>query len=167
MSTAVVIRDPKAYVTPDVWEREVALLLRDPENTRELAEAKFGQAIAYLVTCGENPDLLMGPSGQVDEAWHSFMLDSIPYHHFTSRHCGRYIHHVPELPRAVGVLCVSDDEATRDRHDAKTGGPLVLEQTIKAIKAAGFEIDPGLWGMEDAANCNQCHAGCHDSPKSH
>ena len=79
MSTAVVIRDPKAYVTPDVWEREVALLLRNPENTRELAEAKFGQAIAYLVTCGENPDLLMGPSKQVDEAWHSFMLDSIPY----------------------------------------------------------------------------------------
>ncbi|MDT9697018.1 hypothetical protein [Streptomyces sp. P17] len=35
MSTAVVIRDPKAYVTPDVWEREVALLLRNPENTRE------------------------------------------------------------------------------------------------------------------------------------
>ncbi|MER7051778.1 MULTISPECIES: hypothetical protein [unclassified Streptomyces] len=166
MSTAVVIRDPKAYVTPDVWEREVALLLRNPESTRELAEAKFGQAIAYLVTCGENPDLLMGPSKQVDEAWHSFMLDSIPYHHFTSRHFGRYIHHVPELPgMAVGVLCVTDDEVTRDGHDSKTGGPLVLEQTIKAIKAAGFEIDPALWGMENAADCNQCHAGCHDSPK--
>src|SRR4051812_1414901 len=64
MSTAVVIRDPKAYVTPDVWEREVALLLRNLENTRELAEAKFGQAIAYLVTCGENPgpnESVLGP----------------------------------------------------------------------------------------------------------
>ncbi|MFE4372213.1 glycine-rich domain-containing protein [Streptomyces sp. NPDC056835] len=150
MSTAVVIRDPKAYVTPDVWEREVTLLLRNPDNTRELAEAKFGQAVAYLVTCGENPDLLMGPSKQVDEAWHSFMLDSIPYHHFTDRHFGRYIHHVPELG---------------DGRDAKDGGPLVLERTINAIKAAGFEVDPDLWGMESVADCNQCHAGCHDSPK--
>ncbi|MFE6917678.1 glycine-rich domain-containing protein [Streptomyces rubiginosohelvolus] len=166
MSTAVVIRDPRTYVTPDVWEREVTLLLRNPENTRELAEAKFGQAIAYLVTCGENPDVPMGPSKQVDEAWHSFMLDSIPYHHFTERHFGRYIHHVPELPgTAAEDQCVSDDEATRDGHGSDTGRPLVLEQTITAIKAAGFDIDPGLWGMESAANCNQCHAGCHDSPK--
>lgn len=97
MSTAVVIRDPKVYVTPEVWEREVALLLRNPESTRELAEAKFGQVIAYLVKCGENPELLAGPSDQVDEAWHSFMLDSIPSHHFTDRHFDRYIHHVPEL----------------------------------------------------------------------
>jgi hypothetical protein len=166
MSTAVVIRDPKAYVTPDVWEREVALLLRNPENTRELAEAKFGQAIAYLVTCGENPDRLMGPSGQVDEASHSFMLDSIPYHHFTHRYFGRYIHHVPELPgMSAEVQCVSDDRTTWDGHDPKSGGPLVLEQTIEAIRAAGFEIDPDLWDMEGVADCNQCHAGCHDSPK--
>ncbi|MFE3945851.1 glycine-rich domain-containing protein [Streptomyces sp. NPDC059118] len=166
MSTAVVIRDPKAYVTPDAWEREVTLLLRNPENTRELAEAKFGQAIAYLVTCGNNPDLLMGPSKQVDEAWHSFMLDSIPYHHFTDRHFGRYIHHVPELPGvAAGVLPSADDEVKKDGRDGETGGPLVLERTINAIKAAGFEIDPDLWGMESAADCNQCHAGCHDSPK--
>ncbi|MFC9424510.1 glycine-rich domain-containing protein [Streptomyces sp. NPDC056987] len=166
MSTAVVIRDPKAYVTPDVWEREVTLLLRNPENTRELAEAKFGQAIAYLVTCGKNPDLLMGPSKQVDEAWHSFMLDSIPYHHFTDRHFGRYIHHVPELPgAAAGALSSADDEVKKDGRDAETGGPLVLERTINAIRAAGFEIDPDLWGMESAADCNQCHAGCHDSPK--
>lgn len=108
----------------------------------------------------------MGPSKQADEAWHSFMLDSIPYHHFTNRHFGRYVHHVPELPgAAVGVLCVTDDEVTRDGHGPKSGGPLTLEQTIKAIKAAGFEIDPGRWGMESAADCNQCHAGCHDSPK--
>jgi hypothetical protein len=105
----------------------------------------------------------------VDEAWHSFMLDSIPYHHFTSRHFGRYIHHVPELPGLMdGVQCVSDDKATQDGYDPKTVGPLVLEQTIKAVKAAGFEIDPALWGMADEADCNQCHqchAGCHDSPK--
>ncbi|MFD1657216.1 hypothetical protein ACFSL4_02950 [Streptomyces caeni] len=40
-----------------------------------------------------------------------------------------------------------------------------MRDRVKAIKAAGFEIDPDLWGMEDAADCNQCHAGCHDSPK--
>ncbi|WP_405972162.1 hypothetical protein OG496_22400 [Streptomyces sp. NBC_00988] len=47
----------------------------------------------------------------------------------------------------------------------EAGCPLVLQQTIKAIKAAGFEIAPDLWVMRGAANCNQCHAGCHDSPK--
>ncbi|MGC0421237.1 hypothetical protein [Embleya sp. AB8] len=92
----------------------------------------------------------MGPSEQVDEAWHSFLLDSIPYHHFTDRHFGRYIHHVPKL---------------EDGHDSKNGGPLVLEQTIEAIKAAGFEIEPDVWDMKSTADCNQCHAGCHDSPK--
>ncbi|MYT71392.1 MULTISPECIES: hypothetical protein [unclassified Streptomyces] len=150
MSTAVKIRDPRTYVTPDMWDRQVALLLRNSENTRELAERKFGQAVAYLVTCGENPDLLMGPTHAVDEAWHSFMLDSIHYSHFTNRHFGRYLHHVPELSEGS---------------DSKDGGPLVLERTITAIKAAGFEIDADLWAMVDAADCNQCHAGCHDSPK--
>ncbi|QEV22507.1 hypothetical protein CP975_23585 [Streptomyces alboniger] len=159
------VRDPKAYVTPDVWEREVAFLLRDPQNTRELAERKFGQAIAFVMTCGENPDLLMGPTNTVDEAWHSFMLDSIHYTHFTNRHFGRYIHHVPELPGSTAdTACVQAGDHA-DGHDPKTGMPLVLAQTIKTIKAAGFEIDAELWGMADAADCNQCHAGCHDSPK--
>ncbi|MFD3516598.1 glycine-rich domain-containing protein [Streptomyces sp. NPDC058657] len=165
MSTLIVVREPRAYVTPDVWEREVSLLLRSPENTRELAERKFGQAVAFVMTCGENPDLLMGPSKAVDEAWHSFMLDSIQYHHFTNRHFGRYIHHVPELPGAKGDTECSGGVIDADGHDLKTGKPLVLAQTITAIKAAGFEIDADLWGMEDAADCNQCHAGCHDSPK--
>lgn len=165
MSTTAVVRDPKAYVTPEVWERQVALLLRSPENTPELAEAKFGQAVAFLVTSGENPDLLLGPSEQVDEAWHSFMLDSIPYHHFTNQHFGRYIHHVPELPETASHQSGTDGKVKHGGRDPKSGQPLVLEQTINAIKAAGFEIDAGLWGMGDAVRCNQCHAGCHNSPK--
>ena len=154
MSTAVVIRDPKAYVTPDVWEREVALLLRNPENTRDLAEAKFGQAIAYLVTCGENPDLLKGPSEQVDEAWHSFMLDSIPYHHFTSRHFGRYIHHVPVLPgAAAGVLCVTDDEVTQDEHDPKTAARSSWSRRSRPSRRPGSRSTPtcGAWRTRPTA----------------
>jgi hypothetical protein len=82
----------------------------------------------------------------------------------TNRHFGRYVHHVPALPgNAAATDCVTENDV--DGHDPETAQPLVLQQTIKAVKAAGFEIDAELWGMADAAECNQCHAGCHDSPK--
>ncbi len=154
MAKTTVIRAPESYVAPELWDRQIALLLRNPGNTRELAERKFGQCVAYLMAFGENPDLLLGPSPQVDEAWHSFMLDSIHYHHFTQARFGRYIHHVPQVR-----------EQAVDGRDSGTGGPLVVGRTVRAIRRAGFEVDAGLWGMENAAECNQCHAGCHDSPK--
>jgi hypothetical protein len=154
MATTTVVRVPESYVSTEVWDRQVALLLRNPANTEELAGRKFGQCIAYLMACGENPDLMLGPSAQVDEAWHSFMLDSVHYHHFTQARFGRYIHHVPQVR-----------EQAVDGRDSGTGGPLVLERTVCAIRAAGFQVDAELWGMEEAAECNQCHAGCHDSPK--
>ncbi|MFD9859433.1 glycine-rich domain-containing protein [Streptomyces alboflavus] len=148
MSTAVKLRDPKTFVSADVWEREVKLIMRDPETSRGKAERLFGQTIAYFVTAGENPDALMGPSKEVDKGVHSFMLDTIPFHQFTYGHFGRYIHHVPEI--APG--------------DGQGGRPLVLEQTIKAIQSAGFSVDGELWDMK--GDCNQCYAGCTDSPNS-
>jgi hypothetical protein len=33
-----------------------------------------------------------------------------------------------------------------------------------AIEAAGYTVDHELWGS--AADCNQCHAGCTDSPNT-
>ncbi|WP_030668021.1 hypothetical protein, partial [Streptomyces sp. NRRL B-1347] len=77
------LRDPKTFVSADVWEREVKLIMRDPETSRDEAERLFGQTIAYFVTTGENPDTLPGPSKKVDKGVHSFMLDTIPFHQFT------------------------------------------------------------------------------------
>jgi hypothetical protein len=35
---------------------------------------------------------------------------------------------------------------------------------MAAIQAAGYTVDTELW--HPTADCNQCHAGCHDSPKT-
>ncbi|MFJ8955920.1 class I SAM-dependent methyltransferase [Streptomyces sp. NPDC102381] len=67
MSTAVKIRDPKTFVPQDVWARQVKLIMRDPEISQDKAERIFGQTIAYFVTAGENSDLIVGPSLEVDQ----------------------------------------------------------------------------------------------------
>ncbi|MGW2340203.1 glycine-rich domain-containing protein [Streptomyces sp. NPDC001661] len=161
MSTAVKVRDPKTFVPSAVWERQVALIMRGNEFSNEKAERIFGQTVAYFVTAGENPDLLVGPSPEVDKGVHSFMLDTIPYHRFTYGHFGRYVHHVPELETDLCVQCTNDGGG--DKVEAE-GRPMVLEQTVKAIEAAGFAVDRELWNM--GAECTQCHAGCTDSPNT-
>ncbi|SMD01162.1 hypothetical protein [Lentzea albidocapillata] len=146
MSTAVTVRDPRACVSAEVWDREVRLIMRDRDRDREMAERIFGQAVAYLVVAGENPDVPMGPTPIVDEGVHSFMLDTPNYFLFCDENNnGRYIHHIPHLP------------------DDGQEGPLVLNGTIKAIRAAGFPLDAELWNTQ-SVKCNQCYAGCHDSP---
>ncbi|MGD6752800.1 glycine-rich domain-containing protein [Streptomyces sp. BH105] len=175
MSTAVKVRDPKTFVPQDVWARQVKLIMRDTEIGTDKAERIFGQTVAYFVTAGENPDLLVGPSPEVDKGVHSFMLDTIPYHQFTYGHFGRYVHHVPELETDLCVQCTNDgggDDKKRgdvacvsddDKAEAEDR-PMVLEQTVKAIEAAGFAVDRELWNM--GAECTQCHAGCTDSPNT-
>ncbi|MFJ2270227.1 glycine-rich domain-containing protein [Streptomyces sp. NPDC087849] len=148
MATAVQVRDPRTCVSPQVWEREVQLIMRDHAMERDLAERIFGQAVAYLVTSAERPEVPMGPAQAVDLGVHSFVLDSINYMAFCDQHAGRYIHHVPQLP----------GEGTQE--------PPALRDTVRTIRASGFEIDAELWTMKDAADCTQCHAGCTDSPNS-
>ncbi|WP_233513411.1 hypothetical protein [Micromonospora craterilacus] len=38
-----------------------------------------------------------------------------------------------------------------------------ISRAVAAITAAGFTVDQELWAGT-TADCNQCHAGCHDSP---
>ncbi|MGD3111315.1 glycine-rich domain-containing protein [Streptomyces sp. YGL11-2] len=145
MATAVQTREPRTCVIPEVWEREVRLIMRDHDMDRELAERTFGQTVAYLVTSAERSDVDMGPARRVDLGVHTFVLDSINYTDFCLMVAGRYIHHVPHLP------------------EQNTGGPYVLRDTVEAIKAAGFAIDHELWDATES-DCSQCHAGCSDSP---
>ncbi|MFJ9179654.1 hypothetical protein [Streptomyces sp. NPDC102360] len=152
MSTAVKVRDPKTFVPQDVWERQVALILRDPGIGTEKAERIFGQTIAYFVTAGENTDLLVGPSVEVDKGVHSFMLDTDLCVQCTNDGGG-------DGKKRGDVACVSDDDKVR-----ADGRPMVLEQTVKVIEAAGFAVDRELWNM--GAKCTQCHAGCTDAPNT-
>ncbi|WP_405743842.1 hypothetical protein OG422_19075 [Streptomyces sp. NBC_01525] len=147
MATAVQVRDPRTCLSPQVWDREVRLIMRDHAMERDLAERVFGQAVAYLVTSTERPEVRMGPSQAVDLGVHSFVLDSTNYTAFCDRHAGRYIHHVPHLP------------------GEGTEAPPALRDTAKAIQASGFGVDRELWNVQ-GAECSQCHAGCTDSPNS-
>lgn len=142
----VALRDPRTCVLEQTWEREVRLIMRDHDMDRELAERTFGQTVAYLVTSAENPDIPMGPTFEVDKGVHSFVLDTPRYWDFCVRHAGTYLHHVPHLP------------------EERAEQPMVLYDTIQAIRAAGFPLDDELWSARDV-KCHQCHACCSDSPK--
>ncbi|MFD8045494.1 hypothetical protein ACFV5E_18895 [Streptomyces chartreusis] len=70
------------------------------------------------------------------------------YPAFCQRVAGQFVHHVP----------TDEDEQTPG------GAAAAREGTMAAIAAAGYTVEAELWNS--AADCNQCHAGCHDSPKS-
>ena len=107
------------------------------------------QALAFLATCAANPGASLGPSGTVDIGWHTFLMYTREYAEFCQRAAGRFIHHAPD-----------DDPSILG-----TGGGLAA--TIEAMEAAGYRVDPVVWptSAECQQKCNQCHAGCYDSPK--
>jgi len=53
-------RDPRAFVDPQVWDREIKLLVRDNPFDTVMAERLFGQAIAYLITAMEKHGQQLG-----------------------------------------------------------------------------------------------------------
>ncbi|MFI0739450.1 glycine-rich domain-containing protein [Streptomyces sp. NPDC021100] len=144
MPTAVRTRDPRTFMAPEVWERQVRLIMRDHGVERGLAERTLGQTVAFLVTSAERPEVEMAPAPRVDLGVHSFVLDTVNYTDFCRTAAGRYVHHVPRLPEGGSE-------------------PPSLKATVRAVKAAGFAVDHELWNATEA-DCSQCHAGCTDSP---
>jgi len=75
------------------------------------------------------------------------------YAEFCDRIAGRFIHHNPE----------DGSEWPTNPTDA----PVPLSRAVAAITTAGYQVDAALWRVNasaTAADCTQCHAGCHDSP---
>ncbi|MET9794727.1 glycine-rich domain-containing protein [Nocardiopsis alba] len=138
-----VTRDPRDYVAPEVWDRQILLLTRDHPWDTVMAERCFGQAVAYLITAMEKSGqgLGLGCGPLVDIAVHGFILDTVNYRDFCERHYGRYLEHVPE------VEFKNDGTVTRTAH---------------VIEANGFRVDRPLWDR-DAAKCSPCAHGsdCH------
>ncbi|TYK52813.1 glycine-rich domain-containing protein [Actinomadura decatromicini] len=136
-------RDPRSFVTPQVWERQIALLARDHPFDTVMAERLFGQAVAYLVTAMEMWDrkLEIGCGPLVDIAVHGFILDTRNYRDFCDRHFGRFLDHVP---------------AIEFKYDGS------VERTAHVIENNGFAIDRPLWEA-DFAKCTPCYPGsnCH------
>lgn len=142
-SSDTVTRDPRDYVSPEVWARQIALLVRDWPFDEVMAERLFGQAIAYLITAMEKhgQQLEIGCGYLVDIAVHAFILDTANYAAFCDKYFGRFLHHIPEI-------------------DRKADGS--VERTAKIIAANGFAVDWSLW-KADYAKCTPCHPGsnCH------
>jgi hypothetical protein len=150
MATAVLhpteqqVRDPRSFVAPEVWDREIALLVRDNPFDVVMTERLFGQAIAYLITAIEKwgQDLEIGCGQLVDTAVHAFILDTVNYREFCHRYfAGKFLEHVPEIER-------------------KCDGS--VQRTAEIIQANGFAVDWPLWEA-DFAKCTPCHPGsnCH------
>ncbi|MFD4786301.1 hypothetical protein ACFWN1_04330 [Streptomyces sp. NPDC058459] len=137
-------RDPRDYVTPEVWDREVTLLMRDNPFAKVMAERLFAAAVSYLITAmekwGQGLELCCGRI--VDIAVHTFILDTRNYREFCARHFnGGFLEHIPEIAF---------------KHDGS------VERTAHIIAANGFPVDWSLWEA-DYAKCGPCRPGsdCH------
>jgi hypothetical protein len=139
-----VTRDPRDYVSPEVWEREIELLMRDNPFDRLYAERLFGQAVAYLITAMEKwgQQLEMCAGQIVDIAVHVFILDTRNYREFCAEHfSGGFLEHIP---------------AIAFKYDGS------VERTAHIIADNGFPVDWSLWEA-DFAKCGPCTPGsnCH------
>ncbi|MGW0820152.1 glycine-rich domain-containing protein [Streptomyces sp. NPDC002845] len=141
--------DPATLVDPVVTDRLVRRITVDHPGIDEATARRIvGQAAGFVAASGRQPGQMLSPSRMVDIGWHAFILHTVDYADFCQRVVGHFVHHVP----------------TGEDEDPVGGAAAARERTLAAIHAAGYMVDPELWG--EAADCNQCHAGCHDSPKS-
>lgn len=158
-ATATRSRDPKELlnaVTPhiqhltvnilddgmSVWDREVALLLRDEVDTRETAERILANAVMYMIASMENPDVHIGVGKIVDKGVHQVILDTPVYFAFCDLYNGgRYKHHAPFIQRRSDGLVI---------------------RTADFLRSCGFAPDEELWA-KDGANCSPCDSKVPDS----
>lgn len=138
-----VTRDPREFVSPEVWDRQITLLTRDWPFDRVMAERLFSAAVSYLITAMEKWEqrLELGCGRIVDIAVHAFILDTRNYREFCERYFGRFLEHIPEI-------------------EFKYDGS--VERTAHVIAANGFPVDWPLWEA-DFAKCTPCSPGsnCH------
>jgi hypothetical protein len=143
---------PRALISPALFDRLTARIRVDHPEHAHQADVIMEQALAFLAACAANPGADLGPSEQVDVGWHTFILYTHEYAAFCWKVAGRFIHHTP------------DDEP------GESGTSSSLAATMAAMEAAGYRVDPVVWPTSAECNsgggkCNQCYAGCSDSPK--
>ncbi|MEO3766434.1 hypothetical protein [Streptomyces sp. B5E4] len=125
-----------------LWEREIKLLMRDGTMVRDMAERILDNAIMYLVTAMEHPEVHLGVGKIVDIGVHQIILDTPVYFAFCEAYNGgRYKHHAPLIDR---------------RRDG------TVLRTADFIRGCGFAPDEELWAM-DGAECSPCDDKAPDS----
>ncbi|MEU4948067.1 hypothetical protein ACFYN3_41925 [Streptomyces lavendulae] len=125
-----------------IWDREIALLLRDEVDTRETAERILGNAVMYMIASIEHPEVHIGVGKIVDKGVHQIYLDTpVAFAFFALYNNGVYKHHAPFIKRR-------NDGTVRD--------------TAKFIASIGFAPDAELWA-KDSADCSPCDSKVPDS----
>lgn len=133
-------KDPRSCITPELWNKQVALLMRDYPYDEVMATRVLGQAYAYLLTAmaSRGKALSLTPGHIVDIGVHTVILDTVAYAELCERYNGgAFLHHVPLV-------------------DMKADGSVM--RTAHEIAVHGFEVDLPLW-QADAAACGPCHPG--------
>lgn len=125
-----------------LWDREVALLLRDHTMVRDMAERVLGNAVMYTIGCMEHPEVHLGVGKLVDIGVHQLILDTPVWWALCDAYNeGRYKHHAPFIERRRDGLCL---------------------RTADFLKSVGFDIDEELWAI-DGTDCSPCDNKVPDS----
>ncbi|CAG6396935.1 hypothetical protein NMG29_38545 [Streptomyces cocklensis] len=125
-----------------LWDREIALLLRDHTMVRDMAERILGNAVMYTLACIEHPDVHLGVGKLVDIGVHQLILDTPVWFALCDVYNGgRYKHHAPFIERRSDGLCL---------------------RTADFLTSIGFDVDEELWAI-DGADCSPCDNKVPDS----
>lgn len=125
-----------------LWEREIALLLRDNTMVRNMAERILGQAVAYTIATMEHKDIHLGVGRLVDIGVHQLILDTPVYFAICAIYNGgAYRHHAPFTERRSDGLCL---------------------RTGDFLRSECWDVDEELWAI-DGANCSPCDNKVPDS----
>ncbi|MFH8577087.1 hypothetical protein [Streptomyces zaomyceticus] len=125
-----------------IWEREIALLLRDNTMVRDMAERILGQAVAYTLATMEHKDVHLGVGKLVDIGVHQLILDTPVYFALCDVfNSGAYRHHAPFIERRRDGLCLS---------------------TADFLRSDGWKVDAELWAI-DGTDCSPCDSKVPDS----
>lgn len=141
------------------FDRVVArIIAKDrPDLDEGVAGACVDQALALIATIATRPDVHMGPSDMVDVGWHALLHGDTRVYHTLCDRLGAFVHHVPDD---------ADDHHLLPGEDADN----ILTRTANAIAAAGYAVDPYMWGAQYArihgtftrgCNPDDSGSGCH------
>ncbi|WP_037870347.1 hypothetical protein [Streptomyces sp. SPB074] len=126
----------------DIWDREIALLLRDHTMVKDMAERILGNAVMYTLGSIENPEVHLGVGKLVDIGVHQLILDTPVWWGICRLYNGgAFKHHAPFIERRNDGLCL---------------------RTGDFLKSQGWAIDEELWAI-DGTSCSPCDNKVPDS----
>ncbi|HCA87958.1 MAG TPA: hypothetical protein DEQ61_22330 [Streptomyces sp.] len=125
-----------------IWDREIALLLRDHTMLRDMAERILGDAVMYTIASIEHPSVHLGVGKLVDIGVHQLILDTPVWFAICDLYNGgEYKHHAPFIQRRNDGTCL---------------------RTAEFMRSIGFDADEELWAI-DGAECSPCDSKAPDS----